>query len=167
MQVRILSCEPWYTKRMKLLTRRQFFESVMKRDKKCVYCNGEAVDAHHLIDRKCFSDGGYYEDNGVSLCSECHLSAEHGTVSPQQLRHCAGIINVVLPDGFDPSLEYDKWGKPIEKLKSAIDQCFMPIQPLRIQPEMFEEILAQFIIDCGLKDTFINYAKDIDSKIKV
>lgn len=145
---------------MKLLTREQFFEAVMERDRKrCVHCREHAVDAHHLIDRKCFADGGYYEDNGVSLCSKCHLYAEQGLLSPQQLRRCAGITNVVLPDGLDSSLEYDKWGKPAVSQESAIDQCFMPIQSLKIIPEMFDEVLAQFIVDYGLKDTFIKYAK--------
>lgn len=145
---------------MKLLTREQFFEAVMKRDSKwCVYCGEPAVDAHHLIDRKCFADGGYYEDNGVSLCSKCHLYAEQGLLSPKQLRYWAGITNVVLPDGLDPCLEYDKWGEPMETEESAIDQCFMPIQSLGILPEMFGEVLAQFVVDYGVKDTFMEYAK--------
>lgn len=146
---------------MKLLTREQFFEAVMERDIRfCVYCSEPAVDAHHLIDRKCFADGGYYEDNGVSLCSQCHLYAEQGLLSPQQLRRFAGITTVVLPDGFDSELEYDKWGKPVKIKETAIDQCFMPIQSLRIVPPLFEEVLAQFVVDYGLKDTFIEYAKE-------
>jgi len=145
---------------MKLLTREQFFEAVMERDRKwCIYCAEPAVDAHHLIDRKCFADGGYYEDNGVSLCSKCHLYAEQGLLSPKQLRYWAGIRNIVLPDGLDPSLEYDKWGKPMKTEESAIDQCFMPIQSFGIAPEMFDEVLAQFVVDSGLKDVFTEYAK--------
>lgn len=145
---------------MKLLTREQFFETVMARDRKwCVYCSEPAVDAHHLIDRKCFDDGGYYEDNGVSLCSKCHLYAEQGLLSPQQLRLYAGIREVVLPKGLDPNLEYDKWGKTVNAAETAVDQCFMPIQSLNIIPPMFDEVLAQFVIECGLKDAFIEFAK--------
>lgn len=146
---------------MKLLTREQFFEAVMKRDRQCcVYCLKPAVDAHHLIDRKCFDDGGYYKDNGVSLCSQCHLYAERGVLSPQKLRSYAGIKEVVLPKNLDSNLEYDKWGEEIDTDATAVDQCFMPIQSLGIIPDMFQEVLAQFVIDYGLTNDFIEYAKE-------
>jgi len=49
-----------------LLTRDEFREFVFKRDfKTCVMCSNPAVDAHHIIDRKQFIDGGYYLNNGV------------------------------------------------------------------------------------------------------
>lgn len=145
---------------MKLLTREQFFETVMRRDGKwCVYCGEPAVDAHHLIDRKCFADGGYYEDNGVSLCSKCHLYAEQGLLSPQQLRNWAGIDEVVLPEGFDTNLEYDKWGKPVVIEENPVDQCMVPIKSLKIDRHFETEILAKFIVDCGLKEEFIEFAK--------
>ena len=60
-----------------LLTRDQFREQVFARDgHKCVVCKSPAKDAHHIIERRLFEDHGYYENNGVSLCSQCHLDAE-------------------------------------------------------------------------------------------
>lgn len=96
---------------MKLLTRQEFNEQVFARDNhKCVVCGEPAVDAHHLIERKLWDDGGYYLDNGASLCEEHHWEAEITNISPTQLRLAAGIENILLPPGFDESFDYDKWG---------------------------------------------------------
>lgn len=43
------------------------------------------LDAHHIISRKKFSDGGYVVDNGISLCDDCHDKAERGEISPEEL----------------------------------------------------------------------------------
>lgn len=99
---------------MKLLTRDDFREGVFARDNhKCVVCGKPAVDAHHIIDRKLFDDGGYYLDNGVSVCEKCHIEAERTIISCDTLRKLAGIKTVVLPPDFDPENTYDKWGKPL------------------------------------------------------
>jgi hypothetical protein len=99
---------------MKLLTRDEFREGVFKRDNhKCVICNQPAVDAHHIIDRKLFDNGGYYLDNGASLCESDHIKAERCIISPDYIRKMAGIKTVVLPPDFDPDNIYDKWGKPL------------------------------------------------------
>jgi 5-methylcytosine-specific restriction endonuclease McrA len=67
---------------MKLLKREEFKEKVFDRDNNiCVNCNDIAVDAHHIVERKLFEDGGYYLENGVSLCSKCHLLAEQTILS--------------------------------------------------------------------------------------
>jgi hypothetical protein len=99
-----------------LLTREQFRDAVFGRDKfKCVVCGGPGIDAHHILDRKLFPDGGYYLDNGVTLCGKCHLLAEtsdNHNYSPQTLRAVTAILVPVLPPGFDPALQYDKWGTP-------------------------------------------------------
>lgn len=97
-----------------LLNRDNFRESVFKRDShKCIICGKPAVDAHHIIDRSCFVDGGYYIDNGVSLCSEHHIDAENGIITCQTIRDKASIKNIILPESFDETLEYNKWGEPI------------------------------------------------------
>ena len=97
-----------------LLTRDEFRTSVFERDNHlCVMCHKPAVDVHHIIDRKQFTNGGYYLDNGVSLCSEHHIESENGTIGCQTLRDKAGIKNIVLPEEFDDTLDYNKWGEPI------------------------------------------------------
>lgn len=48
-----------------LLSRDQFRELTFERDKHtCVFCDKPAQDAHHIIERRLWSDGGYYLDNG-------------------------------------------------------------------------------------------------------
>lgn len=57
--------------------RKKFREIVFARDKNtCRVCGDPAVDAHHIIDRNEMPDGGYILDNGISLCSNCHIKAE-------------------------------------------------------------------------------------------
>jgi hypothetical protein len=94
-----------------LLTRDHFRERVFARDKQtCVVCAAPAVDAHHIIERKLWDDGGYYLDNGVSLCASCHVKAESTEVSCEELRLHAGIKSVLLPPSLDADSRYDKWG---------------------------------------------------------
>ena len=99
---------------MKLLTRDTYREAVFARDgHRCVVCGAPAVDAHHLVERKLWSDGGYYLSNGASVCSDCHLKAESTEISCDELRQRCGIARVLLPDHFCPGDPVDKWGNPI------------------------------------------------------
>lgn len=34
------------------------------------------LDAHHIMPREDMPNGGYVKENGISLCSDCHLKAE-------------------------------------------------------------------------------------------
>jgi hypothetical protein len=102
-----------------LLTRNEFREKALKRDKNlCIVCKKDAVDVHHIIERKLFDDGGYYLNNAASLCSECHLKAEQTLITPQELWTLLGVQRV-LPDHFHPQYEYTKWGD-IEKKRYRI-----------------------------------------------
>jgi len=97
----------------RLLTREEFKVLVFKRDKHtCVVpkCGRPAVDAHHILDRKLFKDGGYYLANGASLCGACHWDAETGVITVEQVREYSKIEIVILPPGFNPRFTYDKWG---------------------------------------------------------
>lgn len=99
---------------MKLLSREQFRTLVFQRDNNlCVLCKAPAADAHHLLERRIWSDGGYYVDNGASVCSECHIRCESTEVSVEQLREAAGIKNIVLPEHLYRDQRYDKWANPI------------------------------------------------------
>lgn len=97
-----------------LLTRREFQEAVMQRDHdKCVVCNAPAVDAHHIIERRLWPDGGYYLDNGVALCETHHMQAEQTLIMPDSLRIYAGITKDLLPDTlamYEGETGFDKWG---------------------------------------------------------
>lgn len=116
-----------------LLTRDQFREAVFERDgNRCVVCGRSSthpywkpggviqypLDAHHIMERRLWPDGGYYLDNGVTVCSSssnefresCHLQAEQTLITPQELRDAAGIEKVLLPPQLYSDHEYDKWG---------------------------------------------------------
>lgn len=96
-----------------LLSRDNFREGVFKRDKHtCVICKEPGVDAHHILDRKLFEDGGYYLDNGATVCTDCHIKAEKCELTVEEIRAAAGITNIILPDGLQPGIIYDKWGNP-------------------------------------------------------
>lgn len=108
-----------------LLSREEFRKRVFERTNGmcCVPgCKNCAVDAHHIMDRKLFSDGGYYLGNGAALCAEHHLQAEHGEITPND---CIMYMEIALEDISVPnklglnSEEYfelfsagklDKWG---------------------------------------------------------
>lgn len=100
---------------MKLLTRDEFRKQVFDRDNyKCVICQAKAVDAHHILERRLWPDGGYYLDNGASVCAECHLMCESTHISTQQLRERCWINYAHLPPHMYDDLEYDKWGNIIQ-----------------------------------------------------
>lgn len=65
--------------------RKLFRDTCFKRDKYCcVMCGFKSnklkaekeLDCHHIIDRSEIANGGYVKENGISLCSNCHLKAE-------------------------------------------------------------------------------------------
>ena len=105
----------------KILNRDLFRTSVFARDGyKCIICNKNAIldnknepinlDAHHIIERRLFTDGGYYLDNGASLCEVHHIEAEQTTLGCDEIRLKAGIENIIIPEHFYHDYSYDKWG---------------------------------------------------------
>jgi len=121
-----------------LLNRDDFRNGVFERDgHKCVICKAPAVDAHHIMERRLFTNGGYFLDNGASLCEEHHLQAEMTTVDCDAIRHAAGIANKILPDHLYVDVDYDKWGNEI--LKSGE----------RINGELFNDESVQKILEKG------------------
>jgi len=97
-----------------ILNRDDFRNGVFSRDNhKCVICKTMAADAHHIIERRLFSDGGYYLNNGASLCPEHHIEAEKTTLSTVDIRKAAGINKIILPFHLYSDVEYDKWGNEI------------------------------------------------------
>jgi len=132
-----------------LLDRDTFRTKVFERDKhKCVACGQPAKDAHHLIERRLFPDGGYYLNNGVSLCSGCHLLAEQTELSVEDLRKKAGITEIVLPPQLYKDQPYDKWGNPI-----------LP-NNTRLRGELFDDPSVQKILGEGnVLSKFSKYVK--------
>lgn len=97
-----------------LLERDQFRELVFDRDRyACVICGADAQDAHHIMERRLFPDGGYYLDNGASLCGPCHYKAEQTIISVPDVLGAIGVAHPVLPPHLYGDQPYDKWGNPI------------------------------------------------------
>jgi len=96
------------------MTRDEFRNSVFERDNhKCVLCGDPAQDAHHIIERRLWTDGGYYLENGASVCGPCHIKCEQTVVSVEDIRYAAGITRIVLPEHMYSDTIYDKWGNII------------------------------------------------------
>lgn len=99
-----------------LLTRDQFRERVLASlEGHCAVssCSALAVDAHHIIERRLFPDGGYYVENGAPLCPRHHMLAEQTILSCSELREELKYSTIILPPHFYPDEQYDKWGNVI------------------------------------------------------
>lgn len=95
----------------KLLTRDSFRESVFARDNHtCVFCDLPAVNAHHILERRLFDNGGYYLENGASVCGRHHLELEMTLISVETVRAACGIKRAVIPEHFYSEVSTDKWG---------------------------------------------------------
>jgi hypothetical protein len=96
---------------MELLSRDAFREGVFKRDNyKCVNCKGPHQDAHHILERRLWPDGGYYLDNGATVCGDCHMLCEQTLLTVEEIREKAGILKALIPPHFYRDVRYDKWG---------------------------------------------------------
>lgn len=111
----------------KLLTRDEFRNGVFKRDNhRCIIpvagqnkvCGKPAVDAHHIIERGLWTDasefGGYFLNNGASVCEEHHIAAEKNFYPPQHIWNILGVTEPVRPKAFLPNIDYNKWGKAFD-----------------------------------------------------
>jgi hypothetical protein len=132
---------------MKLLTRDEFRNAVFARDKNlCVICKEKGQDAHHILERRLFGNGGYFLDNGATLCGIHHILAEQTILTCEEIRQAAGILLAVLPDHLYPDDRYDKWGNII-----------LP-NGTRLKGELFEDESVQKII-APVINQFSKYVK--------
>ena len=73
--------------RIQVNYRPEFKKKVFERTngKCCVPgCNCDAADAHHILDRHLWNNGGYILSNGAALCEKHHIDAEEGRITPKQ-----------------------------------------------------------------------------------
>ncbi len=108
-----------------LLTRDEFRRKVFERDQnRCVLCrsgtgipevtkNTPAKDAHHILERRLWPDGGYYLSNGASVCEKHHIMCETTEISVEEVRAACGIRKAIIPPHLYNDQPYDKWGNPI------------------------------------------------------
>lgn len=133
----------------KLLTRDEFREGVFARDNhKCVICGEPGQDAHHILERRLFDNGGYYLANGATLCGKHHIEAEQTTLTVEKIREAANIIAPALPFHFYPDEQYDKWGN------------IMLPNGTRTKGELFNDESVQKILAQGnVLNEFTDYVK--------
>lgn len=133
----------------KLLSRDEFRNSVFLRDNhKCVVCGEEAVDAHHIMERRLWYDGGYYIDNGASLCETHHIESEMTLISVEDLREKCGITHKMIPLHMYDDQIYDKWSNII--LANGT----------RLKGELFYDESVQKILERGkVLGLFTDYVK--------
>lgn len=133
----------------KLISRDEFRNGTFERDGfKCIICGNPAKDAHHIIERRLFHDGGYYLNNGASLCEQHHIEAEQTTLTCDEIRNKIGIENIVLPEHFYSDYTYDKWGNIITPTG------------LRIKGELFyDESVQRILQQGGVLDLFQKHVK--------
>jgi hypothetical protein len=115
------------------MRRKEFRETVFERDDytcNVPWCDRDAVDAHHIIERELWPSGGYIPDNGASVCNDHHRMAERNEIPPQAFWRWAGIEEppIPFPNGLDEHPEkasihvedtteliaIDKWGEQFE-----------------------------------------------------
>lgn len=132
-----------------LLTRDCFRESVFARDNhQCVFCKKPAKDAHHIIERRLWADGGYYLDNGASVCEDCHLACERTIISVEDVRIACGITKVIVPEHLYADHAIDKWGNII--LNNG----------LRMRGELFyDESVQKVLREGNVLSLFTDYVK--------
>jgi hypothetical protein len=100
------------------------------------------------MERRLFEDGGYYLDNGASLCAQHHLMAEQTVLSPAEIRVYAGIEEVVLPSHLYPDYFYTKWGD-IENANGT-----------RHKGELFfDESVQKILTAGGMLNRYLEYIK--------
>lgn len=98
----------------RLLSREAFKTLVLARSGGlCVFCPRPAIEAHHILERKLFANGGYYASNGAAVCADHHWDCEATRLSVEAVRAAAGITTVLLPEGLLAGRLYDKWGTRI------------------------------------------------------
>lgn len=131
----------------RLLTRDQFRTSVLERDRSnCVVCGHPGQDAHHIVERRLWPDGGYYLNNGATVCAECHIKAEQTVVTCELLWERIGAKRLTPPDWYD-DCQYDKWGNII--LTNGT----------RLKGPLFNDESVQRILPASVKQQFLPYVK--------
>ena len=96
--------------------REQFFSLVSQRQKgRCLFCTQPMCDAHHILDRALFSDGGYDLSNLAGVCAEHHWQCEITVLSVQEVLDSAKIPKrlSLVHYGIIDSQQVDKWGNSI------------------------------------------------------
>lgn len=132
-----------------LLSRTDFREGVFARDNYvCVFCDQPAQDAHHILERRLWPDGGYYLDNGASVCGPHHIMCETTEISVDEVRARCGILKPLIPPHMYEDQVYDKWGNPI-----------LPNGTRLVGELFFDESVQKVLAQGGVLGLFTHWVK--------
>jgi hypothetical protein len=105
--------------------KREVFRSTVfpRDDNECLvpFCTRDAADAHHIIERELWQDGGYISNNGASVCSTHHRLAENhpadqrwdAPIPPQAFWRWAEITSPPTPTQLSENIT--KWGERLAR----------------------------------------------------
>lgn len=132
-----------------LLDRGSFRDLVLARHGgRCCCCPSPAVDAHHILERRLWPDGGYYAENGAAVCAIHHLACEQTTISVEEIRAASGITRILVPPHLEADQPYDKWGNPV-----------LP-NGQRLRGELFADPSVQKVLAVGgVLNRFVEWVK--------
>lgn len=102
-----------------LLERHAFREQALDRDGgQCLvpWCGEDADEVHHIIERSLWSDGGYYLNNGASVCNHHHQYAEENYIAPHSFWRWLGVEDIPVPEGTAG----DRIGVPEDRNEQAL-----------------------------------------------
>lgn len=115
-----------------LLRPTNFQREVLSRDHHaCVCCRSTDVVVAHLLNQQLWSDGGFYVENGVTVCREHELELKRTNLSLETLREAARIPYALTPDHLSAEASYDHWGNQLVE------------NGLRLRGTLFETAAAQ------------------------
>jgi hypothetical protein len=98
--------------------REQFRNKVLYRTEGlCAFCSASAVDAHHIMERALWPDGGYIVENGCAMCEKHHILAERGVITPRACKMAMRWLTRPLPEPLSSDKDYDKWGNELKAPK--------------------------------------------------
>lgn len=99
------------------MNREEAEAACFNRDGGCVvpWCDKEAQDAHHIIERKLWDDGGYFLENLASVCHEHHKDAEENRIPPQAFWMWIGETPETVKVPHQVGNCVNKWGDVYRK----------------------------------------------------
>lgn len=94
--------------------RATFRQNCLERDNGlCIvpWCDSEADDVHHILERSLWENGGYLQKNGASLCNLHHQYAETNDIPPQAFYFWLRLTtdDILRPSQIETT-DVDKWG---------------------------------------------------------
>ena len=95
---------------LKKQIRNSFRKEVFTRDNYCCrVCGKPGVDVHHITNRNLMPNGGYVLQNGITLCSNCHILAEeHHVVGKGSNEYLPAKLYLLINSSYEEAYVLSK-----------------------------------------------------------